>query len=394
MRRISNTAWEDHSLEISKQAIDNRFSFSCVDFVKELLKESLASQITTTLCPLELQLFRTVRIKDSTTFGIQDSFSDLFEGYGKGGGPSSKAGLSIQYEFDIKTNKIFDIDLQSAISRDSRDAMAKKDDIHEGDLIVRDLGYYSDEVLEQVIKKRAFLISRLYQTVRVFNDKGKQIDFHEIYRQMMRSNLHSLDMNVTIGVNKRPVRLIIELLPENIYQKRLKLRKRKNKFKGYNISDEFKGRAHFNLFICNIPQTDCSWETISKLYRIRWQIELVFKIWKSILHIDRTCKMSKERFLTSLYVKLLWIFINWKIISDCRNYYYLTQCKLISLTKCFQTINENCQKLRRALSNIVYLEEFLLEIIQKLQKGYWIEKRNNRQNIEEIIGLIFCKSNI
>ncbi|MBK8808438.1 MAG: transposase [Bacteroidales bacterium] len=34
-------------------------------------------------------------------------------------------------------------------------------------------------------------------------------------------------------------------------------------------------------------------ETICKLYRIRWQIELVFKVWKSILHIDQTHKMKE-----------------------------------------------------------------------------------------------------
>jgi len=394
LRRVSNAAWEDHSVIVSKQAISRRFSVSCISFIKELIGESLASQVTTTLDPTDLQLFTRVRIKDSTTFGVQDSLSDMFEGYGKGGGPSSKAGISIQYEFDLKTNNILDIELQSAVARDCTDAVAKKDDIQKGDLIIRDLGYYSGKVLEQIIVNEAYVISRLYQNVTVYNQNKERIDFQRIYHQMVENQIKYQDIDVFIGNEKQSVRLIIELLPESIYQKRIIQRNKENKSRGYNTSHEFKGRAHFNLFISNIPRPSCSWDTISKLYRIRWQIELVFKIWKSILNIDKLKKSSNERFLAMLYTKLLWICINWKIISDCRNYFYSNYHKLISLTKCFQTMGENSRKLRRALVDINFIDDFLLEIICKLQIGHWMEKRKNRQNFEEIIGLIFCKSNI
>jgi hypothetical protein len=392
LSRVANAAREDHSVIVSKQAINRRFSSSCISFFKELIQESISSQVTTTLDPTDLQLFKRVRIKDSTTFGVQDSLSDMFEGYGKGGGPSSKAGISIQYEFDLKTNKILDIDLQSAVARDCTDAVVKKDDIQEGDLIIRDLGYYSGKVLEHVLENGAFIISRLYQTANVYDQKKERIDFQMIYHQMMENKVKNQDIDVYIGSDQQPVKLIIELLPESIYQKRIIQRHKENKSRGYNISNEFKGRAHFNLFISNAPRSNCSWDTISKLYRIRWQIELVFKIWKSILNIDKLKKCSNERFLTMLYTKLLWIFINWKIISDCRNYFYLSDHKIMSLTKCFQTLGENSKNLRKALVDTPYIEIFLLKIMCKMQTGHWMEKRKKRHNFEEIIDLIFCKS--
>ena len=200
------------------------------------------------------------------------------------------------------------------------------------------------------------------------------------------------DIDVYIGSDKQPVRLIIELLPEPIYQKRISQRNKENKSRGYNTSNEFKGRAYFNLFISNIPRSSCSWDTISKLYRIRWQIELVFKIWKSILNIDKLKKCSNERFLAMLYTKLLWIFINWKIISDCRNYFYLSDHKILSLTKCFQTLGENSKKLRSALIAAHHIDIYLLDMMCKMKTGHWMEKRKNRQNFEEIIVIIFCKS--
>jgi hypothetical protein len=396
LRRISQNALHNYSVDVSKQAIDDRFSSSTVAFTKELLKEAISSQVCTTIVSSELQLFKTVRIKDSTTFDIHESLASIFEGYGKGGGRCSKAGLSIQYEFDIKSNKVFDIDLQSAVSKDSQDAIAKKDDIQNGDLIIRDLGYYSDIMIEHFITKKAFFVSKLYHNVSVrLNEQEEKIDFSKLYNQMIVRKTTHLDLDVFIGKKKRPVRLIAELVPDEVYQKRINQRNKENKTAGYTTSNEFKSRAHLNLFICNIPEKACAWETISKLYRIRWQIELVFKIWKSIMHIDQLRKMKSDRIVTTLYLKLLWILINWQIVSDCRNYLYKTNSRLLSVSKCFQTLKEKSFILRDGLLNHKNkLEKTVLEIVHFLGENHWIEKRKKRCNIEEIIDLLFCHTGI
>jgi len=396
LRLISQNARQMHSIEVSKQAIDSRFSSASTCFVKQLLKESISAQVCTDIEPKELHMFKTVRIKDSTTFDIHPSLANVFEGFGKGGGKCSKAGVSIQFEFDIKAGNVFDIDLQSAISRDTTDAISKKDDINEKDLIIRDLGYYSDVMIEHFIGRKAFFVSKLYHNVSVrLNQDDKKIDFKALYCQMKATEVTCLDMNVYIGKKKRPVRLIAELVPEQIYEKRIKQRNKENKTSGYTTSDEFKARACFNLHICNISPCDCSKETILKLYRIRWQIELVFKIWKSIMHIDVFPKMKRERFLTSLYLKLLWVFINWHIISDCRNQFYQTGKRLLSLFKCFQTLKELNIELRKSLlKQKDRLGNTLEEIIEKLSSGHWLEKRKKRHNFEDIIELIFCKTAI
>lgn len=396
LRLISQNARQTHLLEVSKQAIDNRFSVESTCFVKQLLSESISAQISTDLEPKELHLFNTVRIKDSTTFGIHSSLQNVFEGFGKGGGKSSKAGVSIQFEFVIKSGKILDIDLESAISRDSVNAVSKKEDISEKDLIIRDLGYYSDVMIEHFIERKAFFISKLCHNVSVrLNPDDEKIDFGVLYRQLKTSETSSLDLHVYIGKKKRPVRLIAQLVPEQVYEQRIMQRNQQNKSLGFTTSDEYKARSRFNLHICNIAQSDCSTETVLKLYRIRWQIELVFKIWKSIMHIDVLPKMKRERFLTTLNLKLLWIFINWHIVFNCRNQFYRTDKRLLSQFKCFQTLKEMNVDLRRSLlKQKDSLENILKEMIEKLRTNHWIEKRKKRNNFEDIIELIFCKTAI
>lgn len=362
-----------------------------------MLKETVASQVTMDINPEDLQIFNRVRIKDSTTFEIHDSLASIFDGFGKGGGPNSKAGVTIPFEFDIKDNKIIDIDIKSATQSDSKDAFAKKEDIKKGDLIIRDLGYYSDDLIAHYIKSEAFFISKLYHNVSVRLDpnKDEKLDFQKLYEQMVSLHQTHRDINIYIGKKKRPVRLIITLMPDEVYKKRVTKVNKKNQSSGYTTTKEFKNRAYFNLFICNIPSEQCSYKTICNLYKIRWQIELVFKVWKSVLNIHKLPKMSSARMLTTLYAKLLWIFINWQIVSDCRNYFYKTEIRVLSIIKCFKTLEEKSIQLRSCLLKFkARIEKTLLQLISIFSKNHYAESRKNRINFGDIIDLIFCKSNI
>lgn len=397
LRRISVNASKEHSLNISKQAINERFSSSSEKFAKGLLKEAIASQVRTIINEDEMQFFKTVRIKDSTKFEIHESFASVFDGIGKGGGPNSKAGICIQYEFDVKNNNVLDLEIKSETQSDARDALAKKDTIVKGDLIIRDLGYYSDQIIADFIEKEAFFVSKLNHNVSVrLNAKDEmKLDFQQVYKQMLKEKKTHSDIPVYLGKKKQLVRLIMVHVPKEVYEKRILERNKMNKSRGYTTSEEYKIKARFNFYICNIPEQQCSWEVICKLYRVRWQIELAFKVWKSILHIDQTYKMKSERLVTTLYLKLLWIFINWQLISDCRNLFLRTKLGLLSLSKCFQTLTENSNILRNTLfKSINNLNETLKDFIKLLSHHHWIEKRNERCHFEELIEILFCNSSI
>jgi len=300
LRKISIEAKSEHSLSLSKQGLDDRFSSKSVDFSKRLLEEAIHNQVMDTLTCDVSQLFNRVLIKDSTRFNIDESLKDKFPGCG---GDGSKAGVSIQFEFDLKNGKITDMDLQSEIDRDSTDAMKKKDSIQAGDLIIRDLGYYSNDVITSIYNKKAYFISRLYPTANVYkSEKGKEkIDFQVVYKSMATTKKEFLELDVFLGKKRTLMRLVICLLPEEVYEKRIRIRNKKNKSLNFQTSDEYKARSHFNLFITNVDEEDITTEAICRFYRIRWQIELVFKVWKSLMKINCLQKMKYERFATTLY---------------------------------------------------------------------------------------------
>ena len=67
--------------------------------------------------------------------------------------------------------------------------------------------------------------------------------------------------------------------------------------------------AQYNIFITNASSEALKTIEIYDFYRLRWQIELLFKIWKSLFEIDKIGDMSISRFECYLYGKLILILL-------------------------------------------------------------------------------------
>jgi hypothetical protein len=63
--------------------------------------------------------------------------------------------------------------------------------------------------------------------------------------------------------------------------------------------------AQYVVLFTTVPVTRLSAEMCLALYRLRWQVELAFKRWKSLCHFDRLPKYRDDTILTWLYAKLL-----------------------------------------------------------------------------------------
>lgn len=378
-----------HRVDISCQGIDQRFNQWSRKYLQELMIEQLSSQVTQSIEAGWSQHFNRVIIKDSTKFDLPENLKEVLPGFG---GSASQAGVCIQYEFDVKSGEVNDLSIHPAKRPDSKDVMQSIDLVQAGDLTIRDLGYFLLDYFKNIEKNEAFFLSRLNTKILVYLEKeGKmeELDFAKLYQEMTIGKIPRHDMKVYIGEKEKfPVRLIAELMPDEVVANRMQKVNKYNKKKGWQTSEDYKERAKFNLFITNIKDEMLDGESIAKIYKIRWQVELIFKVWKSVFGMDNLRRMKYDRLMCLLCTRLLLIMINWEMFMIERAYLYNQTGKLLSIRKCFQTLKDNSSKLRNVLtSSCKGLEKWFKWVEETLSSKHWIEKKKNKLGFEEIMGL-------
>lgn len=362
-----------------------------VVFVRGLLEKQLSNQVCENLDVGLMKHFNRVCIKDSTKFDIDEQLEEWLPGFN---GCASSASACIQYEFDLKQGQVIDLDITPGNRPDSKDAQEKTCNIQKNDLIIRDLGYFALDALSVVQQAEAYFLSRLNFKTTVYEQIGGvliELDFGKLYRHMKQHNIPRIEKQVLMGKeDKLPVRLVIELMPDQIYEQRVRKVKAYNRKKGHKTSTGYTDRARFNLFVTNASGEMLTARAIPLFYKVRWQVELIFKIWKSTFGIHITRKMKIERFLCLLYSKLLLIMINWEIILAFRNKIYARTNRYLSIDKCFKTLKDNADKLCGILRYPTLKVEGFIQWVGKIfESKHWLEKRKNKMCYEEIINLYY-----
>ncbi len=246
--------------------------------------------------------------------------------------------------------------------------------------------------LRLIKKNLAYFLCRLNPRTKVFELKGDSyeiVDFNKIRTYMRRHNLKLIEKTVYIGdKEKMKVRLIIHLMPSKVVEKRLRKARENAKKKGRGkLSKEFITRAYLNLFITNANQEQIPAENVWPLYRLRWQIELIFKIWKSICKVDKVKKVKKERLECYVFSKLNFIVLGWQITWKIAKHLFIHESKAFSFFKAFKTLyREKIKKLRDIfVLRKSSLETFMKQFYDRSRTHHLVEKRKQEPTSLELL---------
>lgn len=381
----------NHQLQIRKQSIDERFNEKSVEFVRTLLEQQIGNQINNNIKVECLKNFSSVMIKDSTRFQVPAHFKEAYPGYGGG---ASEAAAHVQFEYDVLGGKAVDLHITDALHADNTDAIETTEMIQEGSLILRDLGYFSSEILQKIEEGNAYYISRMKSNMTICekNKNGcyQEVCLKKIYTKMKRYAIPYKELDAFIGEKKIPVRLVVELMPKQEVNKRLAKAGKVARKRGKTVTEQYKTRAALNIFVTNVPKEWLPTDQIRTLYRLRWQIEIRFKTWKSLCRIHACKKMKLHRFITYLYASLLFILISWEISVTLQSIIWKHKSKLISIIKCFKAIIQTASYLKEALFDAgEKLESYLNNLYKTGTEQLLLEKRKNHLSQEEILLLKF-----
>ena len=331
---------ENHGIAIAKQSLHERFNDHAIAFLKKALEQILQQQLEVEPSLLGLDGIKRILIKDSVCFQVDESLQDDFPG---SGGDGSKAAVRIQFEYDLLSGCVNDLSLSAFNDQDATNSLATMELVQQGDLIIRDLAYVGLSALDGFIKRQAFYLCRLGTGTKVYecvDGQWIELKFDALHKELKRQHLDMLEKEVRIGKQDQlTTRLIIHKLPSEEIEKRIRKARQNAKRKGRNApTKEYIARAHLNLFITNTNSQAVPTNRVWSLYRLRWQIELAFKAWKSICDLEKVKKVKRQRLECYIYARLIFIMLGWRIAWSTKQQVYKLDQKAVSLYKLFKTL--------------------------------------------------------
>jgi hypothetical protein len=175
-------------------------------------------------------------------------------------------------------------------------------------------------------------------------------------------------------------------MPTAVHNKRIRNAQKSAKKKGYQVSKAFKIRAALGLFISSAPVKLLTIDMAYKIYSLRWQIELTFKIWKSICKIDKVKKVKKERLECYILAKLLIIVLCWRIAWFTSRLLKQHCGKDLSYYKSFKTLMRDMHRLEQLfVAELIPAVDYLIEFLKLSSRKHLLEKKKGQSYSPEVM---------
>jgi hypothetical protein len=205
---------------------------------------------------------------------------------------------------------------------------------HKGVLFIFDLGYFKLQAFARIVEAGAYFLSRLNHQTTILDATRECLQPLDLASWLNTVVGNSSEHAIFLGAKEQvAARLIAYRLPESVVNARRRIAKKKAKKKGYTPSKTHLQLLSWNLFITNVPCTIWHTETVGKVYPIRWQVELIFKSWKSYCHLASINTKKADTTLCYLYGRMLLILINYALCPELRHTLWLKKKRELSLLK-------------------------------------------------------------
>jgi hypothetical protein len=291
--------------------------------------------------PVEVALLRAfpggVYLDDSTQIALPAVWQTVWDGGG------TAAALKIPALFDLLRGAL-QVDLTPARQHDSVTRLANLT-FPPGALVIEDLGYLEAERLRRRTTQGVATIVPVRCTLALQDEQGQRINLLAWLRRHPHQPVERWVCWQGVGL-----RLVaLPASPANAARKRQGIREAAERH-GRVPPAAALALAEWIVLLTTVPPEQATIEQIATLMRLRWQIELLFKLWKDQGKLDETRGWNPARIETELYAKLLGLLLaHWVLLATA------WQWADRSLVKAGQTIREYGRCLCLSWRDLVHL---------------------------------------
>lgn len=272
---------------ISKPALWERFNPASVEFLKGVLAEMIASPKHSPGRELPaIPMVGRIIVEDSTIVNLDARHS--------GGCPAGAnqhgagAALRFQAAFDLVTGDAIRLDLTSYKRVDQRAACDVIGELGPGDLLLRDLGYYTHAAFLATVARGAHYLSRHLAARAIYHrpEGGEKLDLLGYLRKHAPEPGDTVDIDVTVGSGQQggkkfPGRLVARRVPAAVEAGRLRRLGLEEKRLNKKYSAAHRKMQGWDIYITSLPRDGVGAGKIFEIYPLRWRVEIIFKACKS-----------------------------------------------------------------------------------------------------------------
>lgn len=282
--------------DVTQQALNQRFNATCARFLLALF---------TTLCRRSIQGprptefwagFSAIFVLDASVVMLPRELQTLWPGCG--GTRGANAGLKLHTLLDLRSGQLA-VELSDAKTHDARSDLASAP-LEPGSLRIADLGYFKLAQLAAYHAQGVSWLSRLKIGTLWFDATGQAVDLLTLLAQTSET---TLELTGFLGHQRLPSRLFAYRVTPEQERKRHAQVLHRAKRKGRPPSRLRLALSGWTLLVTNAPTLSA--EAAYELYRVRWQIELVFKRWKQQGRLAAWRSQNPWRILCEVYAKLI-----------------------------------------------------------------------------------------
>jgi len=277
-------------MAISVQGLDQRFTPSGVVFMRGLLEASLKELVTSEQRSVVLPQFNGVYLTDCTRVAwVNQAVKVAVRLELQRGG--LQVCLTEIHRHDQKTEII--------------DRVLPRGALHLGDL-----GFFKLKRFRAWSDQGVYWLTRYKIGTRLYTPAGQLLDLKS---QLTGNQPVTFPVRMGSGTSAVNAILVAAPVPPDALTKRHARLKEQARLDQRPVSERQRDLAGWTLYLTNIPaltfvQAQC-------LARTRWQIELLFKLWKSHAQILRSSSADPIRQQCEGYAKLLGILVaNWMLL--------------------------------------------------------------------------------
>lgn len=293
-------------VEVTGQAFKERFNALAVEFLKQMFAEALrltapaAAQVIALLAA-----FSEVNLLDSSTIPLPAALTEEYPGCG---GVGAKAAAKLYLVLNYLTGGYDTMQIESGRKADQNMGERFLANHLPGALWMFDLGFFNAPFLAQIAAAASFFVCRLAASQMVFYGRraNQVLEPFDLDHFLARAPRQLFEIDIVFGPRQEvATRLVIAPVPLEVASSRRRKAREKARKYGRQPTQKTLTRCDWTLILTNASEEQLPTSTVLEVYRVRWQVELAFKLFKSDAKLETTLGREKHRVQCELYAKLI-----------------------------------------------------------------------------------------